>query len=67
MTDSQTEHSIRIILKKDIESRSLPLTNAIRFDGDSSIWPEFIDNFKTRILMTVTFNDSKRMERLHNV
>ena len=65
--DSQTDDSIRIILQKDIESRSLPPIDILRFDGDPSKWPEFIDNFKTRVHMKVTFNDSMRMERLHSV
>ena len=34
--DSQTDDSIRIILKKDIESRSLPPIDVLRFDGDPS-------------------------------
>ena len=54
-------------MQKDIESRSLPPIDILRFDGDPSKWPEFIDNFKTRVHMKVTFNDSMRMERLHSV
>ena len=34
--DSQTDDSIRIILKKDIESRSLPPIDVLRFNGDPS-------------------------------
>ena len=54
-------------MQKDIESRSLPPIDVLRFDGEPSKWPEFIDNFKTRVHMKVTFNDSMRMERLHSV
>ena len=65
--DSQTDDSIRIILQKDIESRSLPPIDILRFDGDPSKWAEFINNFKTRVHVKVTFNGSMRMERLHSV
>ena len=65
--DSQADDSIRIILQKDIESRSLEPIDVLRFDGDCSKWPEFIENFKTRVHMKVTFNDSMRMERLLRV
>ena len=54
-------------MQKDIESRSLPPIDVLRFDGDPSKWPEFIDNFKTRVHMKVTFNDNMRMERLHSI
>ena len=54
-------------MKKDFESRSTPAIDVLRFDCDPSKWPEFIDNFKTRVHMKVTFNDSIRMERLHSV
>ena len=43
--DSHTDDSIRIILQKDIESRSLPPIDVLRFDGDPSKMPEFIENF----------------------
>ena len=65
--DSQTDDSIRIILQKDIEYCSLPPVYVPRFDGDPSKWPEFIDNFKTKVHMKVTFNDSMWMERLHSI
>ena len=65
--DSQTDDSIRIILQKDIDFRSLPPIDILRFDGDPSKWPGFINNFKTRVHMKVTFNGSMRMERLHSV
>ena len=54
-------------MQKDIESHSLPPIYVLRFDGDPSKWPEFIDNLKTRVHMKVTFNYSMRMERLHSV
>ena len=65
--DSQTEDSIKIILQKDIESHSLPPIDALRFDGDPSKWQEFIHNFKIRVHMKVTFNDSMGMEILHSI
>lgn len=39
----------------------------ISFDGSPSQWPEFIENFKTRIHLKQTFNDSIRMQRLLSV
>ena len=54
-------------MQKDIESRSLPRIDVLRFDGNPRKWPEFIENFKTRVHMKVTFNDSVQMERLHSV
>ena len=53
-------------MQKDIESRSLPPIDVLRFDGDPSKWPEFIDNFKTKFQMQVIFNDSMQMERLYS-
>ena len=55
------DDSIRIILQKDIESCGLPPIDVFRFDADPTKWPEFIDNFKTRVHVKVIFNDS--MER----
>ena len=60
--DSQADYSIRIILQKDIEFRSLPPIDVLRVDGDPSKWPEFIDNFKTRVHMKITFNDNMQMD-----
>ena len=54
-------------MQKDIESCSLPPIDVLRFDSDSSKWPEFIDNIKTRVPMKVRFNDSMQMERLHSI
>ena len=54
-------------MQKDIESRSLPPIDVLRFDGDPCKWAEFIDSFKTRVHVKVLFNDSMRMERLHSV
>ena len=54
-------------MQKDIESCSLPPIDVLRFDSDSSKWPEFIDNIKTRVPVKVRFNDSMQMERLHSI
>ena len=54
-------------MPKDIESRSLPPIDVLRFDSEPSKWPEFIDNFKTRVHMKVKFNDCMRIERLHSI
>ena len=65
--ERQTDDSVRIILQNNIESRSLLPFHVLRFDGNPSKCPEFIDNFKRRVHMKVIFNDSVRMEKLNSV
>ena len=55
------------ILRLECESRSLPAIELMRFDGMSSKWPEFIENFKSRVHCKVSFDDNTRMERLLSV
>ena len=55
------------MLQWEIESRNLPPTGLVRFDGDPTKWPEFIQSFKTRVHMKHSFTDFIRMERLISV
>ena len=54
-------------VQQEIESRHLPPVDLKTFSGDPSQWPEFIENFKTRVHTKPTFNDTMRMERLISV
>ncbi|XP_057316774.1 uncharacterized protein LOC130657792 [Hydractinia symbiolongicarpus] len=38
-----------------------------RFDGSPNKWPEFVENFKFRVHLKVSFDDNTRMERLISV
>ena len=55
------------LLERDLESRNLPPMELLRFNGNPSHWPEFIQRFKERVHMKRTFSDSLRMERLLSV
>ena len=55
------------LLERDLESRNLPPTELLRFIGNPSHWPEFIQCFKETVHMKRTFSDSLRMERLLSV
>jgi len=62
-----TPTSISSALQQELEYRQLPPEELISFDGNPSQWPEFIENFKTRIHLKRTFNDSIHMQRLLSV
>ena len=59
--------STMALLEQDLESRNLPPMELLRFNGNPSYWPEFIQCFKERVHMKRTFSDSLRMERLLSV
>ena len=65
------ENSVTVTIanavQQEIESDHLPPVDLKTFSGDSSQWPEFIENFKTRAHTKSTFNDTMRMERLISV
>ena len=46
---SQISVSPTLALQQEFESRNLPPVSIIRFDGNPSRWPEFIENFFTRV------------------
>ena len=58
---------MNFVSKEEIESRILPPIDLTKFDGNPSKWPEFIDNFETRVHNKATFIDLVRMERLISV
>ena len=53
-------------MQQEVDSRNLPLIPLIRFDGNPSKWPEFIENFFKRVHSKQTFDDNTRMIRLLN-
>ena len=55
------------VIQVECESRHLPPIDLKRFNGSSLQWPEFIQNFKSRIHSKGSFNDTIRMERLLSV
>ena len=59
--------STMALLERDLESFNLPLMKLLRFNGNPSHWPEFIQCFKERVYMKKAFSDSVRMERLLSV
>ena len=66
LDDSKTV-TTSTILRWEYESRNLPTIDLHRFDGTPSKWPDFVENFKTRVHLKVTFDDNTRMERLLSV
>ena len=65
--ESSVTLTIANAVQQEIESRHLPPVDLKTFSGDPSQWPEFIENFKTRVHTKPTFNDTMRMERLISV
>ena len=59
--------SIANALKKELESRHLPLVDFLTFYGNPNKWPKFIENFKTRVYNKVSFTNTMRMKRLLSV
>ena len=64
---SEISVSPTLALKQEFESRNLPPIPLIRFDGNPSRWPEFIENIYTRVHSKRTFDDNTRMIRLVSV
>ena len=56
-----------LTLQQEFESRNLPPIPLIKFDGNLSRWPEFTENFDTRVHSKRTFDDNTRMIRLVSV
>ena len=59
--------SMAQLLQWEFETRNLPAIELVRFDGNPCKWPDFIQNFKSRVHDKRSFNDSIRMERLISV
>ena len=64
---SQISDSTTLALQQEFKSRNLPPIPLIRFGGNPSRWPEFIENFFTRVHSKRTFDDNTRMIRLLSV
>ena len=45
----------------------MPPIELCRFSGNPCEWPEFIENFRIRVHLKLTFDDNLRMERLCSV
>ena len=54
-------------LRYEFESKTLPIIELTKFNGDSARWPEFIENFSRRVHFKLSFTDNDRMERLLSV
>ena len=54
-------------LRYEFESKTLPIIELTKFNGDSARWPEFIENFSRRVHYKLSFTDNDRMERLLSV
>ena len=59
--------TVAAALHQELETRHLPPTDLIPFDGKPSNWPEFIQTFKERAHLKKSFSNSMRMERLLSV
>ena len=62
-----TKRDIGVALQESAEARHLPHIELVPFNGEASKWPEFIENFRTRVHSKSTFNNNTRMERLLSV
>ena len=62
-SQTRTSVNLTLALQQEVDSNNLPLISLIRFNGNLSKWPEFIENFFTRIHLKQTF-DNNRMIRL---
>ena len=68
IVETKTEKdSLQAVIKLDMESRILPPIELRKFFGNPREWPEFIENFKTRLHEKAVFTNSIRMERLISV
>ena len=61
---SQISVSPTLALQQEFESFNLPSVPLIRFDGNPSRWPEFTENFFTRVYSKRIFEDNTRVVRL---
>ena len=59
--------SPRKVLRREFESRNLSPIELKRFNGDLEQWPEFIENFYSRVHRMASLDDNLRMDRLLSV
>ena len=55
------------VLQWEFESLNLPPIELKRFNGDPEQWPEFTDNFYSRVHRMASLGDNLRMDRLLSV
>ena len=46
------------VLQGEFESRNLPPIELKRFYGNPELWPEFIENFYSRVYRMVSFDNN---------
>ena len=51
-------------MNRKFESRNLPPIELKRFDGNLKVWPEFIENFYSRVYRMTSFDNNLKMNRL---
>ena len=52
---------LQFSLKQEYETRTLPPIELRRFSGNSVDWPEFIENFCSRVHFKTTFDGNLKM------
>ena len=62
-SQTRTSVNLTLALQQEVDSNNLPPISLIRFSGNPSKWPAFIENSFTRIHLKQTF-DNNRMIRL---
>ena len=62
-SQTRTSVNLTLALQQEVDSNNLPPISLIRFNGNPSKWPAFIENSFTRIHLKQTF-DNNRMIRL---
>ena len=59
--------STQQVLQLEFESRNLPPIELKRFDGNPEVWPEFTENFYSRVNRMASFDNNLKMGRLLSV
>ena len=54
-------------MHQHLEEENVTPIELLKFDGNPSCRPEFIENFKIMVHLKTTFNDTIRMKRLLSV
>ena len=55
------------VLQREFESQNLPPIELKHFDGNPELWPEFIENFYSRVHRMASFDNNLKMDRLLSV
>ena len=64
---SSASFTVQDILKPELESRHLPPIDLLRFSGNPTEWPGFIEKFFSRVRQKSSFDNNLRMLRLISV